>query len=181
MSLGRTPDAQEIWQWISRSSRETFLLGHWLGRHLDDGLVIGLCGPLGAGKTHLVQGLARGLGVPEHEPVTSPTFSLINPYEARLPLYHLDVYRLGSPDELELLGFRDLLGPASVTVVEWADLFPEVLPADRLMIQLAHRSPRTRQMSLSAGGPRSWKLLENLQKAQQHALEHHTPFPPPIG
>lgn len=161
------------WTWKSRSSSQTFGLGVLLGRSLSQGLVIGLDGPLGAGKTQLVQGLAQGLGVPPEVPITSPTFSLVNPYDARLPLYHLDVYRLGSADELELLGFRDLLGPDSVTVVEWAGLFPEVLPKDRLMIELTYSSPRTRQIGITALGERSLAVLERLRNAQKE-----WPFPP---
>lgn len=160
--------------WISRSARATYRMGHWLGTQLEQGLLIALLGELGAGKTHWVQGLARGLGVPLDVPITSPTFSLLNPYRGRLlELNHLDVYRLSSGEELELLGFRDLLHPGAVTVVEWANLFPEVLPAQRLELELLHRSERTRSLrftSLDGGGA---ALLKHLREAMRDPT-----FPP---
>lgn len=164
---GMTPETlpTETWQWISRSARQTFELGFLLGQCVEQGGVIGLQGELGAGKTHFVQGIARGLGVPATVHITSPTYSLVNPYDARLPLYHLDVYRLGSADELEMLGFRDMLGNDAVTVVEWSNLFPEVLPEERLEIQIAHRSLRTRAFALNARGQRWCEVVRHLREA----------------
>lgn len=166
--------AHETLSWISRSARATFRLGYWLGRQLEQGLTISLIGELGAGKTHLVQGLARGLGVPPEVPITSPTFSLINPYQGHtLELHHLDVYRLSSGEELELLGFRELLHAGSVTVVEWANLFPEVMPPQRLEIRLLHRSARTRMIELTSYQGGGETLLQHLR----NRIEDPT-FPP---
>jgi len=105
---------------ISHSPDETAALGESWGREAERGLVIGLCGDLGAGKTQLVKGLARGLGVPAR--VRSPTFALVNIYEGgRLPLFHLDLYRLETREQIAAAGLEEYLQPAGVTVVEWAE------------------------------------------------------------
>ncbi len=106
--------------YISHSPAETEALGEEWGRSAQIGLVIGLCGDLGAGKTQLVKGLARGLGTPSG--VHSPTFSLVNVYPGgRLTLFHLDVYRLDSPAQITAAGLEEYLRPEGVTVIEWAD------------------------------------------------------------
>ncbi len=105
---------------ISHSPAETEGLGEDWGRAAETGWVIGLCGELGAGKTQLVRGLARGLGSPER--VHSPTFTLVNIYEGgRLTLFHIDLYRLETRKQIEAAGLEEYLNPAGVTVIEWAD------------------------------------------------------------
>jgi tRNA threonylcarbamoyladenosine biosynthesis protein TsaE len=106
---------------ISHNSRETEALGEVWGRSAASGLVIGLVGELGAGKTQLVKGLARGLGAGER--VHSPTFALLNQYiSGRLPLFHLDLYRLDTPAEIQAAGLEEYLcTPNGVSVVEWID------------------------------------------------------------
>lgn len=100
-----------------------------LATTIAPGTVIALCGPLGAGKTCFVQGLAAGLGVPATVPVNSPTYILMNIYEGgRLPLYHFDWYRLDSADQLAALGLEEYFEGPGVSIVEWADKFPQVLP-----------------------------------------------------
>ncbi len=121
----------------SRSARATEGVGRRLARGLAPGAVIALVGPLGAGKTCLVRGLCRGLGLPAAVPVTSPTFALVNRYDgARLPIWHLDLYRVQGADELEAVGLRDLLGSSGVVVIEWADRAPEAVPQDALWIEI---------------------------------------------
>lgn len=102
-----------------------------------DGLVVALVGPLGAGKTLFVQGLAQGLGLDPRQ-VVSPTFVIASEYAgpAGRRLAHVDLYRLGDRAELEATGFADLLEPRGVVAVEWADRFPEALPGDRLEVRL---------------------------------------------
>ena len=124
------------WSWVSPGPEATEQLGILFGEHAWGGLVIALEGDLGAGKTCLARGVARGLGVPAEVPIVSPTFTLINPYDARLKLFHCDLYRLVDPEELEVIGFDDLFGRESVTVVEWADRFPGFLPEARLTVTL---------------------------------------------
>jgi tRNA threonylcarbamoyladenosine biosynthesis protein TsaE len=105
---------------ISRSPAETSSLGEAWGRTVQPGTVLGLCGDLGAGKTQLVKGLALGLGIRAR--VVSPTFALVNIYkDGRLPLFHLDLYRLETPQAVLAAGLEDYLTPEGVTVIEWAD------------------------------------------------------------
>ena len=105
---------------ISHSPAETEALGERWGRAAQSGLVIGLSGDLGAGKTQFVKGLARGLGIAMR--VHSPTFALVNLYTGgRLTLFHLDLYRLDTPEQIAAAGLEDYLRPAGVTVVEWAE------------------------------------------------------------
>ena len=106
--------------YISRSPAETEALGEAWGRSAQSGLIIGLCGDLGAGKTRLAQGLARGLAIPSR--VQSPTFALARIYTGgRLTLYHLDLYRLETRQEIGAAGLEDYFCAAGVTVVEWAE------------------------------------------------------------
>jgi tRNA threonylcarbamoyladenosine biosynthesis protein TsaE len=108
------------------SPEEMFAAGEALARELDAGDVVGLVGELGAGKTVFIQGLARGLGVPPEVPVTSPTFTLVNEYRGgRLPLFHVDLYRLEREDQLEDVGLDELYRRGDgVVAVEWFDRFP---------------------------------------------------------
>ena len=110
---------------ISHSSAQTEALGETWGRAAKPGLVVGLIGDLGAGKTQLVKGLARGLGIMAQ--VHSPTFTLVNEYcGGRLPLYHLDLYRLDTPEQILAAGLAEYLQPDGVTVIEWAEKMTNV-------------------------------------------------------
>ncbi|MCS6913434.1 MAG: tRNA (adenosine(37)-N6)-threonylcarbamoyltransferase complex ATPase subunit type 1 TsaE [Myxococcales bacterium] len=138
-------------------------LGRTLGRLLQPGDVLGLDGPLGAGKTSLVQGLARGLGVPARVPVTSPTFTLLCEYQGRMPLYHADLYRLREAAELGELGLWEAAEAGGVLVVEWLARFPEAAPPERLQIELAFPpSGPGRQAHLTGRGRRAAELLQAL-------------------
>lgn len=106
---------------------ETFALGESIGKKCVPGQVYALVGDLGAGKTVLTQGLAKGLGVTE--PVSSPTFTIVQVYEeGRLPFYHFDVYRIGQAEEMDEIGYEDYFYGEGVCLVEWADLVEELLP-----------------------------------------------------
>ena len=111
----------EVMEIRTYSEAETVELGERLGRAAKGGEVLALIGELGTGKTHLIQGLARGLGVEDEEAVTSPTFTLVNEYEGRVGLYHVDAYRLEGARQLEALGFDEMVAAGGVMVVEWAD------------------------------------------------------------
>jgi len=120
---------------ISHSPAETFDFGRQFASLLKKGDVLALAGDLGAGKTHLVKGLASGLGV-ESE-VTSPTFTLIHEYPGgRFPLYHIDLYRLDSAEEVLKIGLDEYLESPGVTVIEWADKFAEIIPDNARWIRL---------------------------------------------
>ena len=148
----------------SRSATES--LGKTLGRCLEGGEVLALCGELGAGKTALVRGIAAGLGTPPAA-VSSPTFILIHEYQGRLPLIHIDLYRLRSEADADAIGVTEYFNGTAVTAVEWADRFPALFPQDRLEVELTHRSPATRDARLSAHGPQSFRLLSRLKKARR--------------
>jgi tRNA threonylcarbamoyladenosine biosynthesis protein TsaE len=154
-------------------------LGRRLGAVLQPGDVLGLDGPLGAGKTCLVQGLARGLGVPREVAVGSPTFTLVNQYAGRaggeppipVTLFHVDLYRLASARELDELGLEEAAESGGIMAVEWLSRFPRALPADRLELTLAIVPPGAgarapgRSVRAVACGPRSAVRLAALRKA----------------
>jgi tRNA threonylcarbamoyladenosine biosynthesis protein TsaE len=133
------------------SAAETEELAAILAAYLRPGDVVALEGQLGAGKTCFVRGLARGLGIPPQE-VSSPTFIMIQEY-GRPPgrrLVHVDAYRLGGPDELDSLGFDEMIeAREAVIAVEWADRVTAALPAARILVSLAHAGPEQRELSMS--------------------------------
>jgi tRNA threonylcarbamoyladenosine biosynthesis protein TsaE len=129
-----------------------------IGRALRGGETIALYGPLGAGKTALVRGIAQGLGA-SPTAISSPTFVVIHEYRGRLPLAHVDLYRIRSPRELESTGLIEYFSGQTVTAIEWADKGLAVLPQDRIEITLNHRAARSRTVQLSATGPNSDDVL----------------------
>lgn len=147
---------------LTGSGGETRALGKALGSVIHCPTTIRLIGELAAGKTTFVQGLARGLDVPETCPVTSPTYTLVHQYPGRLPLLHLDLYRLSSPDELEEIGFDDMAASGSVLVVEW----PDIIDASQLTFDLSVFFSLTvdfnRKISIIASGLDGADLLRNL-------------------
>jgi tRNA threonylcarbamoyladenosine biosynthesis protein TsaE len=147
----------------TRSAEETQQVAEALGKLLQPGDLLCLSGDLGAGKTTFTQGLARGLGV--EEPISSPTFTIIKEYdEGRIPLYHMDIYRLGEQAAEEALGFDDYFFGEGVSVVEWAEWLQEMLPEDRMQVTLANLSPTDREITFSATGPRSEARLKELNE-----------------
>jgi tRNA threonylcarbamoyladenosine biosynthesis protein TsaE len=116
------------------SPDETFTFGKCLAKILSAGQVICLIGDLGAGKTLLVQGLAEGLGIADS--VHSPTFTILNVYEASFPIYHFDLYRLENAAELFDIGFYEYTEGSGLSIIEWADKFPEELPDEYLSIEI---------------------------------------------
>lgn len=128
------------------------------------GDVIALVGPLGAGKTRFVQGLARGLGVSGY--VRSPSFTLLHEYRGRIPLYHIDAFRLEGSCELDDIGAGDYIGGAGVTAVEWADKVKACLPPLHLRIEITTDPdfPDTRRLRFLPFGPRFRKMVEELRR-----------------
>jgi len=129
-------------------------VGAQLGRAALAGDVVAAIGTLGAGKTTLAQGLARGLGVPAEHYVNSPTFAIMQVHPGRLPFHHIDLYRIADPDEALGLGLDEVIGTDGVAFVEWPARLPEVMPADALWIELRHDGD-TRRVRFSPRGPRS--------------------------
>jgi tRNA threonylcarbamoyladenosine biosynthesis protein TsaE len=136
-------------------------LGERLGRALGVGDVVSLVGPLGAGKTTFVQGLARGTGVPPERHVASPTFALVNEHPGRVQLVHADLYRVARPAELLELGLDDAFDRAAVAI-EWLDRFPDAAPADRLELVIAIEADGARVLTLVGAGPRGEALARAL-------------------
>jgi tRNA threonylcarbamoyladenosine biosynthesis protein TsaE len=115
------------------TAAETIEFGEKIGEHLSPGQVINLQGPLGSGKTTLVKGIAKALDI--GEAVTSPSFTLISEYDGRLPLYHMDLYRIDNLEEFELLGAEELMYDRGVTVIEWGEKAGELMPGDAVFIR----------------------------------------------
>ncbi|MFW6108805.1 MAG: tRNA (adenosine(37)-N6)-threonylcarbamoyltransferase complex ATPase subunit type 1 TsaE [bacterium] len=149
---------------VTRSSGQTMAFGRRLGAVLRGGDVVALTGPLGSGKTTLTKGIAAGAGVAEPRWVTSPTFVLIHEYPGRVPVYHVDGYRLGGAADAEALGVEELFYGEGVTIVEWADRMGEILPAQRLDILLAHAGGDERTLTLSPRGARYARLVDRLEQ-----------------
>lgn len=119
----------------TRSPEETFQLGKELSRKAAAGQVFTLTGDLGVGKTVFTQGFGNGLGI--DEPISSPTFTIVQVYESgRLPFYHFDVYRIGDVEEMDEIGFDDYVMGEGVSLIEWADLIEEILPGHRTEVTI---------------------------------------------
>jgi len=145
----------------ARSAAELQAIAERLGRLMQPGDVLALIGPLGAGKTTFVQGVARGLGVPGDRHVASPTFALVNEHPGRVPLVHADLYRVADARELEELGLSDAFDRAAVAI-EWLDRFPDAAPAERLEIAIAIGADDSRTVTFAARGARAAALLSSL-------------------
>lgn len=168
MSAQRPPN--DSWDVVAESLAATDRLGAALAAVLEPGTVIALVGNLGAGKTRLVQAAAAALGI-DRESVTSPTFVLINEYDARLPLYHFDTYRLRDTDEFLELGADELMGSAGVCFIEWADRVEAVLPRDYLRIEIEHAGSTRRQFRFASFGSKSQRVLQKLREQTERTVE----------
>ena len=142
-------------------------LGERLGRLMEVGDVVGLLGPLGAGKTTFAQGIARGLEVPAERHVASPTFALVNQHPGRVPFVHADLYRINQPAEMAELGLAEAYDYAAAAI-EWLDRFPTVAPADQLEIEINPTfdveggGDGMRRIVMRGTGPRSEALADRL-------------------
>jgi len=151
------------WRFSSRSPETTRQLGELLGTLAQPGTVLALEGDLGSGKTCLTQGFARGAGVPDDQPVTSPTYTLMNHYQGRIDLYHFDFFRLNSPEDLEDLGFDEDLHRHGVVIYEWSQRFDD-LDLDALHVSMAWVAEQERDIALSASGPVAAQMLESARR-----------------
>jgi tRNA threonylcarbamoyladenosine biosynthesis protein TsaE len=150
--------------WSIASADDMIELGQRIGANAMAGDVLSLIGNLGAGKTTLTQGIGAGLAIPG-DPVRSPTFTLLAEHTGRIPLYHMDVYRLAGAADLVHLGFDDYLTAADgLIVLEWADRVSDALPQDRLELTMTipECTPSTRLIHAQALGPLSERLLASL-------------------
>jgi tRNA threonylcarbamoyladenosine biosynthesis protein TsaE len=157
-------------QIFTSSPEETQKAGQVLGEQAQPGNIFLLTGPLGAGKTSLTQGIARGLGVAGY--ARSPTFVLATRYQGRLTLHHVDLYRINDPLEAWDLGLEELLAGDDVCVVEWADRAEEIFPEDSLWIILAYAPEENqRTITLEKRSARYFKMLEKLAQVFPTAKE----------
>jgi tRNA threonylcarbamoyladenosine biosynthesis protein TsaE len=150
-------------EWTSNSVAETRRLAETIGLLADSGMVLALVGELGSGKTAFVQGLARGLQVPETYRITSPTFTIINEYPGRCRLIHVDLYRIATRSDLQDLGLEDLLHSDGVAAIEWAERLQQDLPDEHLLIRLKILDDETRSVLVKASGSRSKLLLQKIE------------------
>jgi tRNA threonylcarbamoyladenosine biosynthesis protein TsaE len=151
---------------LSESLLQTREIGEKIGRLLHESVVIKLKGDMATGKTSLVQGLAKGLGVPAEYYITSPTFTLVNQYPGRLDLYHIDLYRLGDAVDFEDIGLFDILLEDGVAAVEWSEKLSEDFE-NEITIVLTASDDHSRKIHITARGDFSKSFLKTLEKHKQ--------------
>lgn len=148
---------------ISKSTEQTNQLGIELGKLLQPQDIICLTGDLGAGKTAFTKGIGIGLEIEEF--ITSPTYTIINEYEGRIPLFHFDVYRLEGVEEMYELGYEEYFFGDGAVVIEWADVVKDIIPDERLWITILRgKEEDTREILLDASGDRYTTMLKELEK-----------------
>lgn len=148
----------------SRSLADTQRVGRALGEVAEPGLVVGLVGQLGAGKTAFTRAVAEGLRISNPRLVTSPTFVLIQEYPARLPIYHFDAYRLPNSAQFADLGVDEYFEGDGICLVEWADMVEDVLPTDRLEVRFTLEAENQRSLECRCYAPRWEKLFIEWQR-----------------
>lgn len=141
--------------------QETREIGYKLGQLLSPGSVICLVGDLGAGKTTMTQSLAQALEVEDY--ITSPTFTIVNEYEGKMPLYHFDVYRIGHSEEMYDIGYDEYINGDGVCIIEWSNLIEDILPDEYLNIELRYKD-MGREMILNAVGDKYENIVKELTK-----------------
>ena len=156
-------DIRQQYVFLSGSPTSTFHFGRRLGERLEAGSIIALIGELGCGKTLFTRGICVGLGIPERQ-VSSPTFAFVNEYQGRLPVFHIDLYRIGDIAEGFDIGILDYLSRAAsgVIVLEWAEKVLSLLPNEYLQVHFEVLSARKRQLILVGFGGKFGSLLREL-------------------
>jgi len=151
-------------QIITNSPDATWALGEKIGKNLEPGTVLALTGDLGSGKTIFVQGLAKGLDVPDNYYITSPTYTLINEYPGRYHLFHVDLYRIGNYADLDDIGLYEILRSDGVVAIEWADKFPKKFITEYLAVHIDILNDKSRKISMAAYGLRGKNLIKNYRE-----------------
>jgi tRNA threonylcarbamoyladenosine biosynthesis protein TsaE len=147
----------------THSPEETFALGKALGKTVSSGTVVAMTGSLGSGKTLFVQGVARGLEVPDSYYITSPSYTLVNEYTGRHTLYHADLYRLTGPDDIESTGLYDMLHGDGVVMIEWAERMAGEDLAGHVAVNFDIMEESVRKIRLRGYGQHCSNLLRELQ------------------
>lgn len=149
---------------ISENAEQTAAIGYAIGEKSGAGDVFALSGELGTGKTCFTGGLARGLCVGDYYAITSPTFTLINEYPGRCPLYHFDVYRLNGADDLDDLGYEEYLSEKGVIVIEWAEKIAKALPPDVVWISFKYVDETKRMIIINGPQKRIRDLIKDINR-----------------
>ena len=154
-----------MWTVITHSPAQTEGLGHRLGRRLSPPALVALAGELGSGKTCLAQGILRGIGVTEAY-LTSPSYILVQEYAAKgreIKVYHMDVYRLETPQQIEELGYQEYLGSQSIGIIEWAEKIEDLLPEEYLKIKMVAVGSHEREIQLIPYGSRYEEIISQVR------------------
>jgi tRNA threonylcarbamoyladenosine biosynthesis protein TsaE len=152
------------WSVLTGSARQTMSWGTRLGRLLEGGEIIALIGELGAGKTCFVQGVTKGLEIGKDAWIRSPSFTLINEYHGRLPVYHIDLYRIETRAHLEGLNLREYLYSDGVSLIEWFENLPAEEVDEYLELRIAYADSNRRQLTFSPHGERYEEIVEGLRR-----------------
>ena len=135
---------------ICKTEDDMVNLGSRFGKQAKPGMVISLRGSLGAGKTVFARGVARSLGI--EEAIVSPTFTLVQEYDGRLPMYHMDLYRITSSEDFEMIGGEDMLYSDGICLIEWSEIINEMLPRDTIFINIKVNSDQSRTVTIDSKG-----------------------------
>ncbi len=152
-------------QITTTASKQTQDLGRKIGSLIQSATIIALSGDLGSGKTTLIQGISAGLDVPADYYITSPTYTLINQYPGRLPLFHVDLYRIENPESLHDIGLYDILQENAVIALEWAERLDRSTLTEYIFIEMEFVSDNSRKLTLTASGLKENDLLKRLESA----------------
>lgn len=147
----------------TNSTSETIRLGKKIGRLLIAGDVVALVGELGVGKTQFIKGLASGIGIKNSRYISSPSFTLINEYQGKVPFYHIDLFRLKTEEEAEELGLDEYYHGKGITAIEWADKIPFLLPKELFWIQITYTGVHTRSIEMTGKGKRYEELIKKFR------------------
>jgi tRNA threonylcarbamoyladenosine biosynthesis protein TsaE len=160
------------WRVLTRSPRQTINWGVKLGKLLQGGEIIALIGELGTGKTCFVRGVTQGLDVSSDAWIRSPTFTLINEYHGRLPVYHIDLYRVETRSQLEGLNLREYLYSDGVSLIEWFDHLPADEVDEYLELRIAYTGSAKRELNFTPHGERYQKIIEGLKSQKLDNLKN---------
>ena len=158
--MNSSPDIFDI---ITYEPEQTRVLGLQFGEALKGGMVLALEGDLGCGKTVFVKGLAEGLNVPEDIYVTSPSYTLIHEYPGRLPLFHIDLYRIENAVDIDELGLFDIMDGKNVVAIEWAERIRDALPPGGMTLRFEILNDEVRKVSMKASGLQALDVLRTLR------------------
>ncbi|MEN6623763.1 MAG: tRNA (adenosine(37)-N6)-threonylcarbamoyltransferase complex ATPase subunit type 1 TsaE [Smithella sp.] len=148
---------------ITCNADETFSLGHTIGEKLQSGDILALSGELGSGKTCFTGGIARGLGVSENYQITSPTFTLINEYPAKYPLFHFDVYRLNDYSDLDDLGYEEVISGKGIVIIEWAEKIASVIPKWAFWVNFEYIDENKRKITIKGPLDRMKEICKDIE------------------